>query len=146
MVQAAAVIAASVIIVGLVLARSMKDERPSSGTSPTTTAAPPRRSTSATPSWWSVDLAVEIATAKKQLGGLGGAGDLIASANAEDRSAGYERLIEEVKASPKSRELLSTAATVLAACHALEPDHDAASRLRARLDQPASSVGSTGAW
>jgi hypothetical protein len=128
-----AVIAACVIIAGLFLARSMKDERPAVGSSATSTFTPRRRSTGSPPSWWSVDLAVEMANAKKQLGGLGGASQLIASADANERAAGYERLIEQVKDAPKNRELLSTAATIVAACHALEPDENAASRLRAAL-------------
>jgi hypothetical protein len=57
----------------------------------------------------------------------------MASHVANERAAGYERLIEQARASPSDAELLAKVGSLLAGCHALESDEAAAARLRSAL-------------
>src|SRR5262245_27531220 len=87
-----AVVATGVIIGILFLIRSARED---STTASGTEAIPvaPRYKPPSTPTWWDVDLSVEMAHAKSQLKGLAGAADLMASADANQRAAGYEQLL-----------------------------------------------------
>lgn len=127
-----AVLAAGVLLAFLWLARSMREEaavRPGEAT----TASAPLHATAIMPTWWDVELSVDMAHAKVQLGGLAGVCDLLASANADERATGYERLLEQVRAAPARNEVLTAAASLIAGCHALEPSESALARLRTSL-------------
>jgi hypothetical protein len=127
-----AVLAAGVIVAGLVLARSMKEDSRSAEAAPAA-AMSATNNMPATPAWWDVELSVEMAHARSQVKELAPVCDLMRSNSAAQRTAGYERLIDQVRAAPENAELLAAAARLVAGCHALEPDENAASRLRAAL-------------
>lgn len=85
------------------------------------------------PEWWNVELALEVAKAKTEFGGLSGACDLLASAVPAERAAGYERLLSAAVEQPGKAELLNTIGATATACLVLEPDEAAAGRLQAAL-------------
>ncbi len=128
----AAVVVAFVIIGFLFLARSAREEVATrTATKPTIVA--PRYAPPTTPAWWDVDLSVEMAHAKSQLKSLGGAADLMASADATQRAAGYEQLLDRVRAGPDRQDILPAALRIVAGCLMLEPEENAAGRLQTAL-------------
>ena len=84
------------------------------------------------PAWWDVDLSVEMAHARSGLG-LDCACDLMASSSPVDRATGYERMLDQLRASPEKGELLAAISKIFAGCYGLEPDEAAAGRLRSAL-------------
>jgi hypothetical protein len=128
---AGAVITAGVIVAGLMLARSQNSTSSSPETHDAITTAP--RVSSATPTWWDVDLSIDIAQARGTLNGLAGAGDRMASKDASERAAGYEQLLDQVRAASAGSELPAVASRILAGCLALERDEFSAKRLQTAL-------------
>jgi hypothetical protein len=56
--------------------------------------APATPSIATSPTWWDVDLSVEMAAAESRPGSLAGATGLMKSESADERAAGYEQVIE----------------------------------------------------
>jgi hypothetical protein len=129
-----AVLAVCLVLGGLILSRSSSPVR---GSAPASnelrSRATTTRKSAGPPAWWDVDLAVDMAHAKAKLGGFVEAYRLVASAAAGERAAGYERLLEQVLASPEDSALLAAAGRIVAGCYALEPDEPAAARIRNAL-------------
>jgi hypothetical protein len=104
-----------------------------------------------TPKWWDVDLSVEMAHAKSQLDGLNGACVLMASSDASQRAAGYQKLIEHIGEDVRNQETQLATMRIAAGCYALESDDTAATQLRSdlirRLPAPGSPLpASTVQW
>src|SRR5262245_42108875 len=135
-----AVVATGVIIGILFLIRSARED---STTASGTEAIPvaPRYKPPSTPTWWDVDLSVEMAHAKSQLKGLAGAADLMASADANQRAAGYEQLLEQVRSGHDRQDILPAALRIIAGCLVLEPDETAAGRLQSAVFSLLPSTG-----
>src|SRR5205085_4987735 len=107
----AAVVATGAIIGFLFLARSRD-----STTNVITESSPvaPRYKPPTTPTWWDVDLSVDMAyskneLAKSQLKGLAGPADLVASPDPSQRAAGYEQLLERVRSGSDRQDILPAA-------------------------------------
>ena len=104
-----------------------------------------------TPKWWDVDLSVEMAHAKSQLDGLNGACVLMASSDASQCAAGYQKLIEHIGEDVRNQETQLATMRIAAGCYALESDDTAATQLRSdlirRLPAPGSPLpASTVQW
>src|SRR5262245_7135869 len=123
-----AVIAAGLIVGGLMLARSTNDTVAVSE-SGTSSAATFGTRSKPQPAWWDVDLTVEVAHVRSRPGNMATACDAVASSVSSERAAGYERLIELVRTSPDKMDLLSAASKIIAGCLALEPDESSVDRL-----------------
>jgi hypothetical protein len=132
---------AAVVIVVLLVIRGGTNSEPSPESS-TAAAVPPEGelersvglASPGQPAWWDVDLAIEMAAAKTKFAGLGGASELMAAPAADERAAGYEKLINQVRAAvPAKLELLTAVERIFSGAHALEPDEAAAARLRGSL-------------
>lgn len=124
-----AVVAACVIVAGLMLARKSREEDIARSMSTASAEIVRPR----LPAWWDIDLSVEMAHARSGLEGLRGACDLMASSVAGERARGYERLCEQLRVAPNKSELLAAASRIFAGCYALESDDTAATRLRNAL-------------
>lgn len=130
----------AVAIVVLMVVRGERGGTPTSGEPVATTPlespgeAEPTVRQATQPGWWDVDLAVEMAAVKSKYSGLSGASDLMASNSPDERAAGYEKLINQVRAaSPPKLDFLSAVERIVVAAHALEPNEAAAARLRSSL-------------
>jgi hypothetical protein len=118
-----------------VLALSRASHRGPSAEAPPASALTSKRQSAqppAQPAWWDVDLALEMASARSQLAGLSGACDLMASPNADERAAGYERMIGQVHG-PLVSDSRNIVGAIAAGCLGLEPEESAAARLQAAV-------------
>jgi hypothetical protein len=129
----AAVIVAGAIIGFLFLARSARENAASTEITSQPVIVPPNYKRPTTPTWWDVDLSVDMAHAKSQLKELTGSLDLISSIDASQRAAGYEQLLEQVRSGVNRQRIQPIALTLVASCLALEADEDAALRLQSAL-------------
>jgi hypothetical protein len=92
-----------------------------------------RKKTLAQPAWWDIDLAVAMATSRREISDVAAMYDDLRADDPAVRQKAYERLVAalvKVEADNPAREQL---VTLLAGCHALDPDEASAARLREAL-------------
>jgi len=140
-VAVASVVVAGLIFGVLIVTRRSANDLGSGASSGSVPATPEHRPLS-TPNWWDVDLSVEMAHAKSQLDGLSGAYQLMASSDASQRAAGYQKLIAPIGESIPKQENQSAAMRIAAGCYALESDDTAAAQLRSDLIELLPAPGS----
>ncbi len=129
----AAVVIAGAIIGFLFLARSARDEAASTEITTESATIAPYSKRPTTPTWWDIDLSVEMAHAKSQLKGLSESFNLMSSTDANQRSAGYQQLLEQVRISADRQSIQPVALKLISGCLALEDNEDAAMQLQSGL-------------
>ena len=128
----AAVAIVAVALVAAYIANQKKQEAPlAEGPGETTTPTEPeRKKLLAQPAWWDIDLAVAMATSRREISDVAAMYDDLRSDEGATRQKTYLRLVELlVKIDPENpaREQI---VALLAGCHALDPDEECAARLR----------------
>lgn len=85
------------------------------------------------PQWWDVDLAVAMATARRELSDVAALYDALRSDAGATRREAYQRMVDlALKIDPEKPER-STIIDLLSGCHALDPDEACAAQVRDSL-------------
>jgi hypothetical protein len=96
-------------------------------------AEPARPKQSGAPSWWTTDLALEVALLKRSGGEFAKATTSLASDDPAQRQAAYDRLVQLVLDPERDDVARQSAIKLLATAHALEPDDSAAAAVRTAI-------------
>ncbi len=93
-------------------------------------ALPPPAAPPAQPEWWDVDLAVSMATARRELKEVAGLYDDLRSHAGATRRKAYGGLVQLLPKIDPERAERQTLVDLIAGCHALDPDEECAGELR----------------
>ena len=92
-----------------------------------------RKKLLAQPAWWDVDLAVAMATSRREIRDVAELYDDLRAEGAASRQKAYERLVELLVQIDPENPAREQVVALLAGCHALDPDEECAARLRETL-------------
>jgi hypothetical protein len=94
---------------------------------------PERKKLLAQPAWWDVDLAVAMATSRREISDVAALYDDLRSEEGATRQKAYVQLVELVAKIDPENPAREQIIALLAGCHALDPDEECAARLREGL-------------
>ncbi|HUE69639.1 MAG TPA: hypothetical protein VMP01_02025 [Pirellulaceae bacterium] len=114
--------------------RSRSEKVAADGSTETATSVLPETKTPpAQPAWWDVDLAVSMATARREVKDVAGLYDDLRSGDAAIRKQAYAQLVSLALKIDADRPERQTVIDLMAGCHALDPDEVCAGELRQGL-------------
>ncbi len=102
----------------------------------TNTAAPAEpapKKTPSQPAWWDVDLAVAMATARREISEVAALYDDLRASQGADRRKAYAELVKLLVKLDADLPQRQTLMDLIAGCHALDPDEECAGQLRQGL-------------